>query len=53
MGTIDLFYALGKRRLDRWKMPELSSKTLFRFKRPVTRSSLISGAPISNAAING
>ena len=34
IGTIDLFYALSeKRRLDRWTMPELSSKTLFSFKK--------------------
>ncbi len=34
IGTIDLFYALSeKRRLDRWTMPELSSKTIFSFKK--------------------
>ena len=34
IGTIDLFYALSeKKRLDRWTMPELSSKAIFSFKK--------------------
>lgn len=34
IGNIDLFYALSeKMRLDRWTMPELSSKPLFSFKK--------------------
>ncbi|MDD4160771.1 MAG: endonuclease MutS2 [Synergistaceae bacterium] len=34
IGTIDLFYALSeKKRLERWTMPELSSKTIFSFKK--------------------
>lgn len=34
IGTIDLFYALSeKRRIERWTIPTLSSKTIFSFKK--------------------